>query len=236
MTMISIGENVKSKKLALVTASGSNWKKYPVKITPTEMSTMKDQKHLMSVLEDTFKTPSQMAGIPASRIICPVIHIVDKEFRAARTDYMKKLALAEGDDLKRIKKLEEAHKVKSYGGWWGWIFKVLETLSFNYKSDEEVAREGSAHRIRWLYEVDTEESKRMTKIKTEVQKAITAVVADLEARKKSGVIDLDIMRKARQLSALWKAVFPTETNLDVEKMDKARALLPPKMAELLAAS
>jgi hypothetical protein len=242
MTMTVFGEQFGGKQLQLVKKNGNaaptalSWAKYPVHMTGSELRTIKDQTALVSVMSDSFKTPSQMAGIPSHKIICQVIHFIDKEFRKAKLEYQQKLALAEGDDLKQIREMEQKYSVKDYGGWFGWIFRVLEALGGNFKSEKEVAKEGSAHRIRWMYEVDSGESNRMKKIKEELQKAMSAIVKDIDARaaKKVVLVDTELMRKARQLVRVYKAIFPSDTtNVDVKKMEDAIKALPPKMAALL---
>lgn len=211
-TTVAIGDTFEGKALALVVGDGQkplNWAQYPVQIPSGELAAMKHYKDkVLAVLQNTLKAPSVQAGL--QKVTSTVIKVVDKEFRAAQADYEKRLMSAEGEDLKIIRDLEQRFTVKDYGGWFGWVFSVLETFGASYKSQSAVAKEGSYSRIGWLHQVHTLEPIRFNVIKAGIENNIEILLENL--KKRGNAVDLTLLRQIYEVTEVYQVIFPDSAN------------------------
>lgn len=216
-TLVKFGETYNGSELALVKEkkNGMSWAQYPVTLTEGQLSTIKNQAEVVAVLSNSWKSPSAAAGIDTKKIAAPIIHTIDTQFRAAKLKYANYLAIAEGEDLKTLQALEQGYKIRSYTGFFGFFYTVMEFFgSKKYKSDIEVAKEGSNHRVAFMQQVSILESERLKEVQEKITKCITPLLADIGKKK---VEDVALLRQLQQLTAIFHALFPTITHPEVEK-------------------
>lgn len=229
MTMVPISSTHNKKTLTLTGKGGLSWNKYPLQMTSKEQSTVK-MSHALTILGESCLCPSAAAGLKPHQIVCPIIGRLDKQFRAAILDYQLKLNEAEANDLVIIRDLEQRNYVKSYGGWFGWIFRFLSFCGASIKSPEEVALEGSVHRKRWIYDIDTKECTRLKYVKDEIVKCIQPVIDDITELNSKKQDSTKKLKELYQLTAVFKAIFPKD---DPDEIKQANLLLPPDAAQKL---
>jgi hypothetical protein len=204
-----------------------SWISNPVTITQSQLATIKNLPEVLAVLANSWKSPSAAASIPAGLIAVPVIHQIDAEFRAAKLDYSNRLALAERGDLINLRELEKNYKIRSFKGLKGFFFKMGKFFGGKYKSDIAAATETSVHRYAFMIEVSALESVRLKKVKDIITQSITPLLLDIEA---SQTEDVTLLRQLHQLTAIFNALFPNETN---ENIDRGLSIIASSPRDLL---
>lgn len=216
MQLVKISNTYEGKELNLIKEKETesiSWQAYPVIISKTQLSTL-TMDRVLAVLADTWKSPSELAGLSRDQIIAPIIPHLDRDFRDAREQYITILLEAGQKDFKHIKNLEQQQTLdlKSWVGWGADMgAKCLIKMGFPIKSPKEaIALEGSAHRFRWLNDIDTREELRHNRIKTQVKLCMRPLIIDLDKFAQSKLINIERLVKAEQLLAVFEAVFPNE--------------------------
>lgn len=212
MAMVSITNSYGGQNLSLVQkgagVAGLNWGDYALKIPKKQLDTL-SMDLVLAVLTQTGKSPTELAQINKDEIMSILLHSLDKEFRASQLKYKNALADAEGLDLQKIATLEANHTIKNYGGMFGWVFSVLESLGCNYRSTEFVKEEGSVNRIKFVYGVEKGETERHQKLKDTINLALDPLIEALEKLNAQNQVDMNMLKEARQLAGVYKSVFPT---------------------------
>lgn len=230
--LVTIGTTHNDKKLSLVAGSDKalNWATNPVTMTAAQFGAIKNQSAVIAVLQDSWKSPTAAAGIAPNKVVVPVLLALDRDFRAAKLEYQNSLAIAEGEDLKILRALEQSYTIKSYDGFFGFFYTVMEFFGASYKSETEAAKEGSSNRIAFMHEISTSESKRLKKVQDDIIKCIAPILADI---KKKAVLDIELLKKLHQITAVFKALFPNVVNADIQAAEKELGALPKNVAGLL---
>lgn len=186
------------------------WATYPLLLPNSLMRTL-SMNLVLPILAQTAKPPSEMAGIDPNDIAEPTLYVLDRDFREAKLFYDATLLLAERHDSVIRQNIVSTYKVRNYGGWFGWIFSVLECLGGNYKSIEYRDRESSGNRIKWLFQVDFKETARKEKIKSVLKERFQIIEADLKTLSTRNQIDPNLVKQRDQIIQVFKAIFPGET-------------------------
>lgn len=191
------------------TALELNWGEYSVKIPKSQVETL-SMDLVLKILTQTAKSPIELAELKREDIIHPLLDKLDRDFLIAKAKYKDALDDAEERDLAKIKELEKTYEVRSYGGLSGPLFRIFEACGSNYRSTDFVEMEGSAHRIKFLYDLNHDEIERRQKIKDLIDLALDPLIEDLANLKARDLVDMNRLKKARQLAKVYKAVFPSE--------------------------
>ena len=201
--------NLKLTYLVKKSDSELNWNDYALTIPKSQLETL-SMNLILEVLSQTGKSPTQLAQLKINEIVVPLLSKLDKDFYDSRTKYKKLLEDAEEKDLAKIKTLEASHCVKDYSVLSGWVFQGLQLCGYNYRSAEFIKEVGSAHRIKFLYELNQSENERIKKIKDLIDLALDPLIDNLNQLKAKDLVDLNVLKQAAQLVKVYKAVFPTD--------------------------
>lgn len=185
------------------------WSEYSLKIPRSQLETL-SMDLVLEILTQTAKSPTELAGLNKKDIIHPLLLQLNQDFERAQSKYKNALDIAETQDLAKINKLEKTYDVRSYGGLSGPVFRILEACGSNYRSTDFVETEGAAHRIKFLYDVNHDEIERRQKIKDLIELALDPLIEDLAILKGKNLVDMNRLQQAKQLSKVYKAVFPSE--------------------------
>lgn len=217
--LVEFRQTYENHQLTLVCEPGKslNWADYPVTITQSQFATIENLTALIAVLEDSFKMPSEAAGISANKVASPTIHVIDRKYRKAKLDYKQFLAEAEGKDLTTLQSLHNTYKIRSFVGFYGFFYTVGEYFGFKYKRDIEVAKEGSNHRLAFMQKVSTLEMARLNDIKDRINRCLTPLLADITDHQ---VEDIAVLKQLHQITAIYRALFPNEVHQEVEAATK----------------
>ncbi len=77
---------------------GLDWDKQVLRISNAQLETL-DMERIMTVLAETSRPPSAMAGIPSAQISSDIIHLLDEDFRRALDHYRNRLRLLSATDV-----------------------------------------------------------------------------------------------------------------------------------------
>jgi len=210
MAMVSIGSTFNGRNLTLLRAYMPmiDENDYAVRIPRSEFNTLSTEL-VLAVLDRSVKAPTELAQIDRNKIIAPLLQEMDIQFRAAQIKYERGLADASLKDSDTMKGLKKSHTVKSYNGLYGWAFALLEWTGINYRSEEFVRTEGSAHRVKWLFGVEKDENERLNRIKGFIPLALRPLIDQLKELKERDQVDMDILKQAQQMRDVFKSIFPT---------------------------
>jgi hypothetical protein len=230
--LVKFGDAYNGQQLALVQGPGRilNWARDPVTITPGQLSTIKNLNALLAVLKNSWQSPEAAAGISTRKIAAPIIHNIVQKFQDAKIKYNNFLSNAENEDFRKLRSLQQNYTIKSYSGFFGFFYTVFEYFGAKYKSKDEVAKEASNHRLAFMQEVSTLESERLEDVKEKITRCIAPLLAAIANKQ---VEDLAQLRQLYQLTAIFKAHFPTETNAEIEAASKVLAGISGQSAALL---
>lgn len=183
-----------------------DWDRYPVQISESLLEAI-SMELVKPILSGICKQPSEIAKIKEHEILDPTIHLLDSECRQAYKAYANSLADAVQKDWRKIRITKARYSIRSYDGAYGLVFGTLQYFGARFRSKEFVQSEGSAHRIKWLIEVDIREKDRREKIKKRIKQALDDIANRAKLNPEKGV---ELVGRSKQLLKLFKAIFPSE--------------------------
>ena len=218
-----------------------NWNQHPLRISEAQLETI-DMPSVMKVLQKTLQSPSELAGFDVSQIKEEVILLIDKEFREAMLRYEQTLIDVSAKDLTKIRALEVSHRhhpgagagIGAGGGALagagigaiagpagaaigGVIGAILGSILLFFGVKQGVSihvnHSGSAHRIKWLIQVDGDESKRLQRAKNLLINRAILLSSELKRLEEAGEKCEFRKEKILQLHKVFKALFPQENIL-----------------------
>ncbi|MCE5316930.1 MAG: hypothetical protein LLG04_06155 [Parachlamydia sp.] len=207
-----------------------DWNIRPVRITQTEMNAMQFQM-VLEILEGTFKLPSKKAGIKEAEL-CEVSRRIDDFYRLAHQDYMESLDTACRMDeatmqgwYKQYGELKNnARPFAIFLGMCASAAGIISIISPSVKAghilattctagaillvdkmvDQYILREGSTHRIKWMFEVNSKELTRFKLSQRSIEERILTIQS--QQNELGNETDVGLAKEFAQLNLL-KALF-----------------------------
>ncbi len=216
-----------------------NWDQQVLRISNAQLETI-DMGVVLNVLSQTARPPSEMAGIPLDEVAHDVITLLDAEHRVAMLKYRNNLThinpldankaareaarlgwvtptttgggiIAGGAVTGAVAGLVAGPVGAAVGAGLGAIICGLLGLFGGRKAVQlEVEHAGSAHRVKWLVQVDEGENKRLEEAKNKLINACIPLLKELSALKAKGEFDEKKYKQLQQLQKVFKALFPEE--------------------------
>ena len=207
---------------------------YPL-VLSTEEEAALDFQHIQNVIRGRVQAPSNAARLDQGNL--PVsIQTVDDVFRRALRRYRDELTVAIGDDVRGVAvldatlatSLDTTNYTRKYRNI-GFFFLLLgaipghfigksrdkQRIAANDVLDITTRHEQSAHRRRWLAQVDTLEIERIQQTDLILNASIRPLVTELEEIIGSGETDDEKVEELRQVWTVYVALFPDKDDLEI---------------------
>lgn len=242
MTAIKTSYNNQKLKLIESYEDRKSWKEYPVMISDIEKQTMNFDRVISIMREDNLQ-PSALAKLEPGNI-SRLIQIIDTDYNKQMSDYKISLAKALGEDLKNIRHIIDNRShlktlfgaagggLACYGLAWGLTGPIglcigagsiagagLGFLKVRHDSNNEIAREGKAHRYKWMHEVDCLEKKRLETLKFKLIESARPLLKDYNDLKDRGERCLEKKEELIVISKVFRACLNEDliiNNVNVE--------------------